>query len=244
MSNAGPRYRWLVLPGLLLAAAVVALLAVDMPVARGLNQLRQDAATNSTARLVLSHLRGLGLFEVFGHGLGVLLAALMIYQLDVSRRWAIPRVLVCAFAAGVMADLVKMTLMRFRPHGLHFPFAGDVWNTFGDWWPALGVSSDLQSFPSAHMATAVGLAAALVWLYPRGRIVFPLLAVLVGFQRIAAGAHYPSDVLVGAAVGCLVGALLLNVGPLPVWFEKWERRWGAPVRSASCEINTSARRGT
>ena len=101
-------------------------------------------------------------------------------------------------AAGVAADLLKMLVMRSRPYDL--PFLS---------WPGLGTfgigcrplrRQRAQSFPSAHTATAVGLAAALIWLYPQGRLVFSLLAVLVGCQRVASGAHYPSDVLVGAAV--------------------------------------------
>ena len=72
---------------------------------------------------------------------------------------------------------------------------------------------------------AVGLAAALIWLYPQGRFLFILLTVLVGCQRIVSGAHYPSDVLVGAAVGCLISTLFLHVGLLPKWFDRWEQRW-------------------
>jgi membrane-associated phospholipid phosphatase len=100
-----------------------------------------------------------------------------------------------------------------------------VWSTFGQWFSALGAGSPGQSFPSAHTATAVGFAAALTWLYPQGRLLFPLLAVLVGCQRIACGAHYLSDVLVGAAAGCLVAQFILAVGRLPVWFARWEDRW-------------------
>ena len=103
---------------------------------------------------------------------GWALVVLMLHQLDPGRRWAIPRVLACALAAGGAADLLKMTVMRCRPYDLPFPFPASVWNTFGDWWPILSGGSESQSFPSAHTATAVGLAAGLIWLYPRGRLVF------------------------------------------------------------------------
>ena len=57
-------------------------------------------------------------------------------------------------------------------------------------------------FPSAHAATAVGLAIALGVLYPRGRWLFIAFAFLAGLQRIEAQAHFASDVLAGAAVAC------------------------------------------
>ena len=227
MSDPRPYYRGLLLPAVFLLAAAAALL-VDLPVTAALQQLKHDEATSETARAWLACLGYLGTFEPFGHGLGVVLVVLILHQLDPCRRWAIPRVLACALAAGGAADLLKMTVMRCRPYDLPFPLPGSVWNTFGDWWPILRIlsgGSESQSFPSAHTATAVGLAAALIWLYPQGRLLFTLLALLVGCQRVAAGAHYPSDVLVGAAVGCLVAALLLRIGPLPVWFGNWERQW-------------------
>ena len=182
------------------------------------------------------------MFELFGHGLGVVLVVLILHQLDPGRRWAIPRVLACALAAGVAADLLKMTVMRCRPYDLPFPFAGSVWETFGQWWPLLSGGSESQSFPSAHTATAVGLAAALIWLYPQGRLLFTVLAVLVGCQRVAVGAHYPSDVLVGAAVGCLVAALLLRIGPLPALVRQLGAAMEAAVSLESADV-AGTRRG-
>jgi len=165
------------------------------------------------------------MFEPFGHGLGLVLVLVTLHQLDPGRRWAIPRVLACALAAGGAADLLKMLLLRIRPYDLPKNFSGSVCETFGRWLPLLGGNSGSQSFPSAHTATAVGLAAALIWLYPNGRLMFALLAVLVGCQRIVSMAHYPSDVLMGAAAGCLVAMFLLKVGRLPAWFDGWEERW-------------------
>ncbi len=91
----------------------------------------------------------------------------------------------------------------------------------------LSGQSGLQGFPSAHTATAAGFAAALIWLYPQGRLLFTVLAVLVGCQRIVSGAHFPSDVCFGAAAGCLAATFFLYVGRLPVWFDRLESRWRA-----------------
>jgi len=214
-------FRRFLLPALLVLAAAAAL-AVDLPIARKFKQWN-DPVTSPTIHAYLGYF---DMFEPFGHGLlGASLVLLVLHQLDPSRRWAIPRLLACTLTAGGAADLLKMLLARIRPND--FTFDGTVWTTFGQWLPLLSVGSQWQSFPSGHTATAAGLAAALVWLYPNGRLLFPLLAVLVGCQRIISCAHYPSDVLMGAATGSLVALLFLKIGWLPIWFARWEERWRA-----------------
>jgi membrane-associated phospholipid phosphatase len=208
-------HRGLLLPAVLLLMAVAAL-AVDVPIAQTLRNWRHSPTIHSW-------LGDTHMFEIFGHGLGVAVLLVALHQLDPGRRWAIPRVLACAWAAGGMADLLKMLVLRIRPY--ECDLTGTVWSTFGQWFPLLGGGSPGQSFPSAHTATAAGLAVALTWLYPQGRLLFPVLAVLVACQRMVCGAHYLSDVLIGAAAGCLVAQFLVRLGPLPAWFDRWEERW-------------------
>jgi len=211
--------RRLLLP-LLLAIAGFAAFAIDVPVATSFRQWNSPRH-----QTVTDYLGYLNTFEPFGHGLGVVFVLFVLHQLARNRRWALPRVLACALAAGGAADLLKMLVIRTRPYNLAVDFHGTVWATFGQWFPLLGGESGTQSFPSAHTATACGLAAALIWLYPNGRLLFTSLAVLVGCQRVVACAHYPSDVLFGAATGCLVAVLLLHVGRLPPLFDRWESPW-------------------
>ena len=215
MPYCSANYRGFLLPAILAPAAAAAL-AVDMPVARAFRDWDQS-------RTIGAYLGYFDAFELFGHGLGVLVLLFALHQLDAGRRWAIPRVLTCALAAGGLADLLKMLVLRIRPY--ECALGGSVWSTFGQWLPVWSAGSTGQSFPSAHTATAVGFAAALTWLYPQGRLLFLLLAVLVGCQRIVCGAHYPSDVLIGAAAGCLAAQFVLKVGRLPAWFTRWEGRW-------------------
>jgi membrane-associated phospholipid phosphatase len=224
MPNNCPVSRRFLLP-LLLALAAIAAIAVDLPVGMRLRNWNAVASPQYN-KAVHAYLGYFDIFEPFGHGLGVLLVLVVLHQLDPARRWAIPRVAACALAAGGAADMLKMLIIRTRPNDVPLDFHGSVWETFGRWLPPiLSGQSGTQGFPSAHTATAVGLAAALIWLYPQGRWLFTLLAVLVGCQRIVSGAHFPSDVCAGAAAGCLAATLLLYVGRLPVWFDRWESRW-------------------
>jgi membrane-associated phospholipid phosphatase len=208
------RWRFLLPAGLVLAA--IAALAVDVPIAQAFRVWDGSPAIHEL-------LDGFDRFELFGHGFGVLIIVVVLHQLDPARRWAIPRVALCAFAGGGLADLLKMLIVRSRPY--EFAFDGSVWDTFGAWFPGINAISGEQSFPSAHTATAVALAAALVWLYPKGRWLFPTLAVLVGCQRIVSGVHFPSDVFVGAALGCLTAQWFLGDGFLARRFDRWEAGW-------------------
>jgi membrane-associated phospholipid phosphatase len=223
MPQRRPIFRRFLLP-LLLVLAAIAAFGIDLPVSMALRHWNDKACPQFNEN-IHANLGYFDIFEPFGHGIGVVLVLLMLHQLDPARRWAIPRVAACAAAAGGAADLLKMTIIRFRPNDIALDFSGSVWKTFGDWLPMFGGQSGLQSFPSAHTATAAGLAAALIWLYPQGRLLFTTLAVLVGCQRIVSGAHFPSDVCAGAAAGCLAATFLLHIGRLPVWFDRWESHW-------------------
>lgn len=57
------------------------------------------------------------------------------------------------------------------------------------------------SFPSSHAAMSLAAAAAMTFYYPALAPVFYVLALLMSWTRVYLGVHYPSDVLVGMAVG-------------------------------------------
>ena len=71
-------------------------------------------------------------------------------------------------------------------------------------------------YPSGHTAVAFALATALApWLAPRHRWVPWTVAALVGVARVHVAAHFPLDVIGGAALGVLAGALALALVPPP-----------------------------
>ncbi len=160
--------------------------------------------------------------EIFGRAECVLLVAILMWRLDRSRRWAVPGMAATALLSGLAADGVKMLIARVRPH--HFDFLGGVWSSFGPWLPLGSLGSASQSFPSAHTATAVGLAISLMCIYPAARGLFCVLPLLVAYQRMDSGAHFYSDVLCGAAVGCVVAALTLRARWLDQPYAQWF--WG------------------
>ena len=69
------------------------------------------------------------------------------------------------------------------------------------------------SFPSGHTASAAAFAAGITLEDPRWAALIVPLAASVAFSRIYTGAHYPSDVLAGAAIGA--GAALAVRGLVP-----------------------------
>ncbi len=170
------------------------------------------------------------LSEVFGHGTGVLLIVLATFALDQVRRWKVGLLLGTALGAGLAADVVKVLgVARFRPHA--FDFSHSIWDSFYQWLPLLSWSTQaelqqasLQSFPSAHAATAAGLCVGLCWFYPHGRWFFLLMTLLAGLQRIVFGVHFPSDVLLGAALGFAFSTFLLTWGHLPRTVNYLERK--------------------
>ncbi len=62
-----------------------------------------------------------------------------------------------------------------------------------------------RSFPSRHVASGLAMAAIGGGAHPRLGLCMCAVAWTLGGSRIAAGLHYPSDVLAGAVLGLAVG---------------------------------------
>lgn len=154
--------------------------------------------------------------EQFGTPFGQLLLLLVLgclgHRTGITMQWSwdvrMLRVFATAVIAGLSANVIKLLFARIRPRG--FDFALSLTAGLGPLFPFGTGGSNHQSFPSGHSASAFGFAVALSWAWPRQRPLFFFLAALVGLQRILTGAHFPSDVFAGAALGYLVATLYIH----------------------------------
>lgn len=102
--------------------------------------------------------------------------------------------------SGMAVQILKRLVPRLRPSNLPEAIIAPDERIFHN------------SFPSGHTATAFALAFWVFLITRRTRYRWwgygaLLLAALVGLSRIYRGVHYPSDVLAGALIGILWGAV-------------------------------------
>jgi membrane-associated phospholipid phosphatase len=132
-------------------------------------------------------------FSKLGQHAGVWLAiGLVGASLDAERRGEWRRATATVAGMYALNTAIKQIVGRRRPE------LPDL--------PALTGTPTALSFPSAHASTA--FAGAVV--YSRlGLPAAPLYALATGLalSRLYLGVHYPSDVLVGAALGSVAGAV-------------------------------------
>jgi undecaprenyl-diphosphatase len=107
-----------------------------------------------------------------------------------AKRMAAFRLLLSLALAGLIVDhMVKPIVGRTRPYVDHSEYR------------ELGYRPDDPSFPSGHASTASAGALALTRIWPATTVVAWPLAIVIAISRIALGVHFPSDVVVGFAIG-------------------------------------------
>lgn len=130
-------------------------------------------------------------------------AAWLFYK---RRPWAAVTLLLCSFGGRILVILQKDYFARLRPEE-HLRM----------------VEVNYMSFPSGHASNSIVAYFALALLLfedPAQRRIAAIgtlvLALLIGFSRIALGVHWPSDVVAGWAFG------LLWVGLVFAVMERWK----------------------
>jgi membrane-associated phospholipid phosphatase len=213
------------------AAAVVALLAIPLADYTGLR--------------IYDGIRWLPLTRVFAAAEQfatvpcIALIMCVIWVQDPRRRGVLPYLLIALLLSGNLNTAVKLTTGRVRPtHSIllsgnaredleavqaQYPEAkvqighGDQWLLFSTTRPLL--NDAFNSFPSGHANAAFVLAAFLAALYPRGRFLWLIAALLCAFARVRFRRHFTEDVVFGGALGWIIAS----------WVFSW--RWPARIVS-------------
>ena len=122
---------------------------------------------------------------------------------DEKRRWILPLWLTLGVSA-IVGFLLKVTVQRLRPFQIGIvsllpqlqKASYDIWNF---------------SFPSNHSMLAFCVVPILSEQYPKLKKVWIAAAVLIAISRIYLGLHFFSDVIVGGAIGYLIGIMIVRL---------------------------------
>lgn len=99
--------------------------------------------------------------------------------------------------SGIVVMVLKFIFGRQRPHKTSPEFDPTVFQPFNFHW-------DFQSLPSGHTQVVFCVATMLSMFFPRGTLIFVVLALLLGFTRVVTHAHFLSDCIMGAFFGWAV----------------------------------------
>ena len=106
-----------------------------------------------------------------------------------------------AIGAGAVAAVVGIFLFRALKHSSRRKRPCEI---EPHCWASI-LPPDKYSFPSGHSITAFAVATSLGLFYPQLLAVLLTAAFLIAASRIILGMHFLSDVLVGCALGVLLG---------------------------------------
>ena len=109
--------------------------------------------------------------------------------------------------AGILARILKELIQHSRP----FFELSDIHTLF---------IKTTYSFPSEHAAFFGALAVAMGRENKRAGYAFLVFALLIGFARVAAGVHFPGDILGGYVLGGVIAYVVLYIHSRVAYFSK------------------------
>ena len=145
----------------------------------------------------------------------MLLIIYFCYKKTVARRVSIP-----LMASTLWFPMIKCVVLRLRPYMVH-PDRVQMWELPEADAHPMDVVQQGYSMPSGHSAMSLALYGSLAaevkkrWMW----CVAIILPLLVGICRFIVGAHYPTDVLAGWALGLVV------VGIITLLEKKVKNEW-------------------
>ena len=190
------RLPWKLLVGMLIAT--IAAVFLDEPISTVARAVNLPGDVDQELRFV----------QQFGQVGSIILLVALVWCLQPPpiRRSLLDFGLAVALTSGI-ALICKMLTGRARPaFGSPDDFLGPWWNheNLESTWSQNG------SLPSSHVAASAVMATWIWIVFPRIRWVGAVLLVLVAVARIRFGSHWPSDILLGAALGITIASLCIN----------------------------------
>lgn len=163
-------------------------------------------------------------WQQYGQGLSLIVVVSVIALLDTKRWRRLLDLAAASVVAGVMYNVMKMGIGRPRPRtdwldpyafpgpwGM-YPLSrtdagGERYEVLKSGWSGY---SELWSMPSSHAVAAVVLSVFLARVYPRLKWPVTVLAAIPVTGRVIFGAHWATDVAVGACLGYAVAACCVD----------------------------------
>jgi len=124
----------------------------------------------------------------------LLVIVLFLYRKD-TRKW-FPALVYTVLGSSAVSFLLKGFIQRSRPFGMDKMF--------------FGLLPD-YSFPSGHAMVIFSMLPILDREYPKLKIIWLILAILIAFSRIYFNIHYLSDVLFGMVLGYIIGLIFVKL---------------------------------
>lgn len=207
MNTETSRWAWsVVTPATLAVVLVVLFFPLDGVISSSLKDLKLGPDFRVELQTV----------QQYGQLSATLMGLAIIWLIDPQRRRRLLDWLAAVGVATLSCFLLKICLGRPRPKfndpstfvGIFeaYPFStktGEIAYRYS-WDLTTRHPWDLWSMPSSHVALATVMSVFLVYQYPRLRPFGVAMVVLVSCCRVLFRDHYPTDVVVGAAVGYAV----------------------------------------